>query len=395
VLLLAVTLTAISVHSDFEGGRTGPVQAVTPTHYRIGVAGQADQQNRNRQASWYYFRLDGAQKQALTIDLVDLVGEYNFKPGAHAVTRNSRPVWSEDNRTWHHFETVEWDDAKKELRLRLTPAGNRLWIAHVPPYTTQHLNAFLRDVRGKVRVDEIGRTVDGRPIPLLTLNEEAKDKPVVWIMARQHAWETGTSLLTEALVRHLLSPAGRTMREGAVWKIFPMADPDGCARGHVRYNVNGFDLNRNWDTLDAQRMPEIYAQNKAMLAWLDSGRRIDLFLTLHNQENHDHVEGPMALGGERFRRLGESLYAGLKQHTSFWSKLAGPRETPASTDPALKGRMNVVQGLFAQRRVPAFLLETSVEPVPTLNNRPRTVADWQAFGRGLAVTLYQCVTTAR
>ena len=159
----------------------------------------------------------------------------------------------------------------------------------------------------------------------------------------------------------------------------------------MRYNANGYDLNRNWDKLDEKLMPEIAAQRKAMLAWIDSGRRIDLFLTLHNQENHDHVEGPMTLGGARFDKLGHALYDGLKKQTSFWSKLDGPRDMAASTTAGLKGRMNVVQGLFAERKVPAFLLETSVEAVETLK-RPRTVDDWNAFGLGLFRVLFESAT---
>ena len=390
-MLLAYTLAAITISSRFEGGSTGPVEQTAPHHFRVAVAGEADQDKRNRQASWYYFQIDGAKGRALTIELTNLVGEYNYKSGTHAVTKNTRPVWSEDNRTWRHFETVEWDDAKKELRLRLTPRTNRLWIAHAPPYTTVHLQALLGHVRQHkgVRVESIGQTVGGREIPLISINEGATPKPVIWLMARQHSWETGTSWMTDAGLRWLLSSdaQAKRLREGVIWKIFPMADPDGCARGGVRYNANGYDLNRNWDKIDAQRMPEIAAQRKAMLAWLDSGRQINLFLTLHNQENHDHVEGPMTLGGVTFGLLGHALYNGLKQQTSFWSKLDGPRDMAASTTPGQQGRMNVVQGLFAERKVPAFLLETSVEAVETLH-RPRTVEDWRAFGRGLFRVLY-------
>lgn len=396
MLLLALTTLALSVNTQFEGGSTGAVEQVSATHLRIDVAGEADQDKRNRQASWYYFRVDGAKGRALTIDLTNLVGEYNYKPGTHAVTKNTRPVWSVDNRTWQHFTAVEWDDAKKELRLRLTPTANRIWIAHAPPYTNAHLATLLRDLRKNsgVRVESVGRTVGGREMPLISINEAAREKPVIWLMARQHSWETGTSWMTDAGLRWLLSadPEAQRLRAGAVWKVFPMADPDGCARGGVRYNANGYDLNRNWDKLDEKLMPEIAAQRKAMLAWLDSGRRIHFFLTLHNQENHDHVEGPMALGGAHFGVLGQALYSGLRKHTSFWSKLNGPRETPASTTPGQQGRMNVVQGLFAERKVPAFLLETSVEAVETLQ-RPRTIEDWNAFGRGLMRVLYECATT--
>ena len=48
--------------------------------------------------------------------------------------------------------------------------------------------------------------------------------------------------------------------------------------------------------------------------------------------------------------------------------------------------MSVIQGLYADRQVPGVLLETSVEPISSLQ-RPRTIGDWQAFGRDLVESL--------
>lgn len=89
----------ISIHTDFEAGSLGKVEQVSKTHWRCAVEGESDWDNRNRQASWYYFRLEGAKDQPLTIELTELVGEYNYKPGAHAITSETRPVISYDQST--------------------------------------------------------------------------------------------------------------------------------------------------------------------------------------------------------------------------------------------------------------------------------------------------------
>ena len=77
--------------------------------------------------------------------------------------------------------------------------------------------------------------------------ESASPPPTVWLMCRQHAWETGTSFVGEGAIRYLLSDEAAPLRKSLVFKILPMMDPDGCARGGVRFNRNGYDLNRNWD----------------------------------------------------------------------------------------------------------------------------------------------------
>ena len=56
----------------------GRMEKVSATHFRLGAKGEKDQDGRNRQANWYYFRVDGAGTQELTLDMVDLPGEYNL-----------------------------------------------------------------------------------------------------------------------------------------------------------------------------------------------------------------------------------------------------------------------------------------------------------------------------
>ena len=66
-----------------------------------------------------------------------------------------------------------------------------------------------------------------------------KDKPTVWLMFRQHSWETGSSWAGEGAARALLGDdaEARSRRQSIIWKIFPLCDPDGVARGGVRFNV--------------------------------------------------------------------------------------------------------------------------------------------------------------
>ncbi|MBK5290614.1 MAG: hypothetical protein JJE04_02835 [Acidobacteriia bacterium] len=384
-MLFPFLLAAITFHIDFEGASLGKVEQTSPGHFICPVRGEADQDGRNRQANWYYFRVDGAARGALTIDLTNLVGEYNYTPGSHAVTSNTRPVFSYDNKTWMHFSSnqVEWDKQRIRLRLRFTPDRNRVWIAHVPPYTNQHLDALLKDARPSAhyQYENTGNTVDGRPMPLVTITNPrvpAVGKKVAWLMFRQHSWETGSSWAGDGAIRFLLSEQGAALREQVIWKIFPMADPDGVSRGGVRFNKNGYDLNRNWDPnrgmFQPGLMPEIAAQKKAILAWLDAGHRIDFFLTLHNTESGEYLEGSHAPLGERLEKL-------LLETTSFHPSRPF-RRAEASTTPGKPGRMNVAQGLHAERDIPAFGMEQRVEFNTKLGRLP-TVADREEFGRQL------------
>jgi hypothetical protein len=163
-----------------------------------------------------------------------------------------------------------------------------------------------------------------------------------------------------------------------------MADPDGVVRGGVRFNKHGYDLNRNWDTLDAKLMPEIWAQHQAIVKWVDSGKPVHLFLTLHNTESQDYIEGP-----PQFKELGQRFWRLLDERTTFYSP-KGARVGRETTTPGMKGRMSVNQGLYHDRKLPAFLMEQMVDVSPKINRCP-TVQDRLDFGSALAGVLADTV----
>jgi murein tripeptide amidase MpaA len=404
VFLLAISALAlqrassvkpISIYTDFEAGALGKIVQVSATHFQCGVRGESDQDGRNRQANWYYFRVDGAKDQPLTIDLVDLPGEYNYRPNPGAVAGNTLPWYSEDNQHWRPIENVIYQSEAPLLRIRLTPRTNKIWVAHVPPYTNQQLQRLRGEFEKHpdLRQQVVGRTVQGREILLLTITDErapAAPKKVLWLMFRQHSWEAGSSWAGEGALRILLSadPVAAKMRQTAIFKIFPLCDPDGVARGGVRFNAHGFDLNRNWDAVDETKMPEIAAQRKALLAWVDAGQRVDLFLSLHNTETAEYLEGPPDTDG-RYRELTQRFFKLLSESRTF-APTRPPRATEASTAPGQSGRMTVIQGLYKDRRLPAFLIEQMITKHPKLGRQPNP-EDRRQFGADLVRAMWQAV----
>ncbi|MBI4891350.1 MAG: hypothetical protein HY821_12055 [Acidobacteria bacterium] len=381
-----LVLAALVVAANFEGGSVGKVEQVAANHLRCAVRGQADANQRNRQANWYFFRIDGLTREQVRIDFTDLVGEYNFKPGSHAVTAGTRPVYSYDRKTWRHFadDQVSWDERATMLTVRFRPESGQVWIAHTQPYLRADLKRLVELRHRDLRVTTIARSAHGREIPLLTITDAAvadEDKRSIWVMARQHAWETGTSYVADGLVRFLLSDAesARQMRKGNVFRVIPIFDADGAAEGAVRFNANGYDNNRNWDTADAQRMPEIFAVRRAV----EQAGRMDLFLALHNTESVDYVDGPVD-------EVAAELVRALRAETDFLDA-ASPRAV-ARRGAIDAGRMTVNQYLYYTHSVHAYLMELRVERHPTLG-RPRTAGDFSAFGGGLARSLAAAVST--
>ncbi|MDO5565191.1 MAG: M14-type cytosolic carboxypeptidase, partial [Planctomycetia bacterium] len=247
------TRPPVRFNTNFPGAAIGKIEYLGNETYRCAIDGQYNQFGRNRQATWFCFRLDDAKDRAMTIRLTNLKGEYNNRP-ARGDWSKERPVYSYDQVHWTLMEDVTWDAASGEFSFSITPKQETVWIAYTPLYVPSHLEKLLGDVAAspRVRTEVLGKTVHNRDIYELTITDFAVDdtqKRHYWIVARLHAWEALTSWVAEGLVRFLCdteSEQAATICRQAVVHVVVMPDPDGCIRGMVRYNLNGFDTNRNW-----------------------------------------------------------------------------------------------------------------------------------------------------
>ena len=266
-------------NTAFESASLGQIEKLGETEFRLHIKGQQDARGRNRQATWFLFRMDDVAERELTLHLTAFKGEYNDKPAPAPAGAWYRPVFSEDGENWRHFTEASWDVEKDELTLKLKPRGNTVWLSHVPPYPHARLLRLLDEIKVSpvVRTEVIGRSVLGRELQLVTVTNFARPdaaKKIIWMQARQHAWEAGTSFLLEGALRFVLSDeaAAQTLRDENVFIFAPMLNPDSVANGEVRFNANGFDPNRQWDEVDLrdkrwlERNPEIWYAKKALLA---------------------------------------------------------------------------------------------------------------------------------
>jgi hypothetical protein len=267
-----------------------------------------------------------------------------------------------------------------------------MWIAHMEPYTGEQLGELLKLRHRDLRVGAAGKTLGGREIPLLTITDAGvpeAGKMVVWLMARQHAWEAGTSWVADGAVRFLLSGDAEAarIRRTTVFQVMPLFDIDGAGAGAVRFNGRGYDNNRNWDTAEPESMAEIFSVRQTLKQWVDGGRKIDAFLAMHNTESADYVEGPVT--DARVRPVADALVAGLRETTSFVDERS-PRDSMRA--PIDKGRYTVNQYLYGSLQLPAFLMELMVERHPRLG-RPRAAKDFAEMGPGLVKSLARAAET--
>ena len=376
----------IRINTAFSGGSLGTVEVLAPTVFRCHIAGQYDQRGHNRQASWFYFRMENVEKREITLTFTDYVGEYNDRPGACPMNGELRPVWSENGSDWRHFESMNWDAEKREATVVFTPQSETVWIAHTFPYPWTRIEelAARLDSLPCCRVERFGETVEKRPLYVVTITDEsvpASEKRHCWFMPRQHAWESPTSLVGEELVRFLVSddPEALELRRKLIFRFVPTLDPDGCHDGGVRFNRNGYDTNRHWNRITSAakeeftRTPELASIHQAILA-AHQEKPIDLFLALHNEENHDHWSA--GADGDALKAKIEKFYDEFCRTSAF-----DPTDSAESAR-ALRFCPNgaqSVEALWERYRIPTVLIEFKIGPNKRLGRLP-TDSDYAAMG---------------
>lgn len=134
----------------------------------------------------------------------------------------------------------------------------------------------------------VTRSLDGRRIDLITLSSREglmderepyleglfpdgratprahrfKDKRVIFISCRVHPGETPGQFVYDGLTEFLMrsdDPRARRCRSMFVFKLVPMLNPDGVARGHYRADQLGVNLNRCYKTPKPDIEPTIFA----------------------------------------------------------------------------------------------------------------------------------------
>jgi murein tripeptide amidase MpaA len=381
----ATVAPPVLFNTAFESGSLGRVEKLGETEFRLHVRGQQDARGRNRQATWFHFRMDDVAGRELTLRLTSFKGEYNDRPAASPAGAWYRPVLSEDGEHWRHVGAATWDAEKDELTFTVRPAGNTLWLAHVPPYPTSRLERLLAEIGASphVRIASLGRSALGRELPLVTVTNRARPdaaKRVVWLQARQHAWETGTSFVVEGALRFLVSddPAARTLRDETVFLIVPMLNPDAVAAGEVRFNAHGFDPNRHWDEVGTgdprwrDRLPEVWHVQRALIEQ-HARQPIHLALNLHNTELGEYIE-TMADAAAPLAVM-HRFFGALVTETTF--DPSRPKLTLFSSGPA--GTTNAIWRIAG---VPMMLMEQRIGPGRKLPEGPTTEARLE-FGRKL------------
>lgn len=283
----------LSATADFEGGsaRILDIDQQSGT-VRFMPAGTPDR----GWTCWWALRLDNVESgQRLTLELnasdqpTRNNGQMTGKPLDASWALAERASLSTDGRTWKHSTPGKRDGSR--MLYEVVAESRWLWVAWGPmftPSTTQEVIASATASLPGASQFTLAKTREGRPVLGLQVGagDSRRQRPAVWIQARQHAWESGASWVARGLVEWLStdSPSAKWLLASAEIVVVPIMDVDNVSTGNGGKEADPRDHNRDWDA--APVYSAVAAAQKRLSEYAQQ-QRLDIFIDLHNPAPRD------------------------------------------------------------------------------------------------------------
>lgn len=273
----AVSLAAdLAVDIDFSGG-SAVVEAIDQERRTIKIL-PSDHPGRGWRC-WWYIHVTGIKPgETITLDV-----------GGGVWATPDQATYSTDHKTWLHTAPGKRDGQRIVYQQKID--ANEAWFAWGPPFVPEDAKRLVESAAARTKGAEVFnlcQTRENRETPALKLSPPDGSKPKfgIWIQARQHAWESGSSWVCQGLLEWLISddPLARQLRVQSLIVVVPVMDIDNVAIGAGGKNERPHDHNRDWT--DTPHWRAVAAAQQAILQ-MDKNETFDIFLDLHNPAPND------------------------------------------------------------------------------------------------------------
>lgn len=284
----AGTDSELRVSSDFPGGSAN-VLNIDRANNSVRITSAGDP--KKGWPCWWFFRLDGVDtNKPVVVDVVAYQGTVQTdNPGR---TTKLAANWSLPDQAAISMDGTNWEQTAigkrqgNHIVYNINSTSATFWLAWGPPFALKNAERLVQEICGLspyAKSFVLAHTRGGRPVPAVRISEPGTNTQrfSIWIQARQHAWECGSSWVARGFVEWLVSkdPAAESLRRKADIVVIPIMDVDSVEQGQGGKRAIPHDQNMDWGR--APYFPEV-AAGMDQLSTLAKADRLDLFLDLHN-----------------------------------------------------------------------------------------------------------------
>ncbi|MEO6787632.1 MAG: M14-type cytosolic carboxypeptidase [Chthoniobacteraceae bacterium] len=390
-----VAAEPLTVASDFEGASVAGVE-IDDAARSISFMPGGDP--ARGWPCWWYFRVNGITPgETITLRLhgstatVQKPGAPPSKPLASSWAMPAEATFSTDGKTWLH--TAVGTKEGEWMIYTLKPDAASVFVAWGPPFTPGTAAKLVRELGDKfpyAKAVELCRSRENRTVPMLHVQEGARTKEQrfgVWVQARQHAWESGSSWVAQGFAEWITgdNPDAAWLRQHAEIFIVPIMDIDNTATGNGGKDAQPQDHNRDWS--EQPHWNEVIAAKRMVTDLIKEGR-MDVFLDLHNPApgdptffyilNNELLKEPMIALRDRFIALAYSRISKIKPLIPMSSK-------PKTTGPAYHPLWRQISANWVCMNGNPHTLSLCLETI--WNYKNSTTEGYRAVGSNLAATV--------
>lgn len=276
----------VTLSTDFISGG-GEVKLIKSNPLTLLVTPHNQNNGGWSQVWWYFLANHVTPGEELTI-LLEL-----SPPKISGI--NPKIKFSYDQKDWGLTDTgsSQTIDGKEYFVYKHIVRGNKVWFAYDIPFHNKHVESLLipkTRVIKNVEVIELCRSKGNNPVHAFVFNStnSRQRKFGIWLQARAHAFESGSSWVLYGLTKWLMSDCieAKALRECSLITVVPIVDVDGVIEGRTGKMQYPYDHNRGWSE-DPGVWPEVQAI-KSKLNELTRDNILDLFIDFHGPGNQRH-----------------------------------------------------------------------------------------------------------
>ena len=228
----------VSVFSDFENGN---VEFIAYDSVLNKIIIEPSLENKiNTTKCWFYFGITNYDTtQHLTI-------EYYYT--AHVIAPKN-PVYSYDKKKWFRLEANYSEIRAKNVKHKFLK--DTVYFAAGYPYSYSKVLYFVDSISQNPYIDTttLVFSENRRRVPMFVVKDTSETPTdLIWIIGRQHAFETTMNYVLEGIVNFLISDNEKAvkLRKNTIIYVVPMMDVDNVVLGASGRMQKPIDFNRDW-----------------------------------------------------------------------------------------------------------------------------------------------------
>ncbi|SHG34934.1 M14 family metallopeptidase [Flagellimonas flava] len=353
--------------NDFDGARLNGVSVDGNDHYTVWITAENTPINVS---PWYAFKVWTKNPREITVKLLYQDSRSRYFPKLSADGIHFKPI---DSTAYKAINPGEGEfgikAAPESVELTLSVTENPLWVTAQELYTSKRVKSWIDSLATKpyVSIQEIGRSIESRPIHLMEIDEVTSSKKALMIISRQHPPEVTGFIAMKSFMETISGESELAKKFRAEHTVFavPLMNPDGVDNGHWRHSMGGIDLNRDWQNFN---QPETRSVRDFLKSKSANGYEFVFGADFHS--TWDDIYYPV-----------DTLFSGQKGKIVFdWIKKISDRLPQKKTNvrPSKRIKPTMVSSAFfyVNYNMPAIVFELGDDtPRPFLKEKGKVAAE--------------------